>query len=368
MRRAHLIDLSLLLLLTGPLVAAEPSKFTLPVSAAVDPLTVIGPASVCADQQIALWSGASNTSLQCSVLTVADTTGNLTGPSGGFSIIGGTGGSSTLTLDGDPSVAGRVTIGPSGTVAHSGTVDPGFSSAGYTGFILYKNGTTNSIVSISDWSLSYPGIQLPSNGGALWSDATTGGSMNIGLGRDAASGTLAQRFPGIAQTFRIYGLADFFGTFTNYERLSLSCDGTADCTISTETAGTGTDNIPLTLVTAGAAGVLSRRHITPDIDGETTTALQSGTVWTNTGDGDGEAITLLNDPTIGVQYCFAVDAAQTITVAPSTGESLYYGTDQCVVSLTSNAVGSTLCVTAISGGSGAKWFTMSHEGSWTCND
>jgi len=114
--------------------------------------------------------------------------------------------------------------------------------------------------------------------------------------------------------------------------------------------------------------LLGKRQVTPDIDGETTTAAQSGTLWTNTGDGDGEAITLLNDPTIGVNYCFAVDVAQTITVAPSTGETLYYGTDNCVASLTSNAIGSTLCVTAITGGSGAKWFTMSHEGTWTCND
>jgi len=90
----------LLALLAAPAFAAEPSKFTLAQSGgSADPLTVLGPASVCADQQIALWSGASNTLLQCSVLTVADTTGNITGPAGGFSIIGGTGATDTLTLD-----------------------------------------------------------------------------------------------------------------------------------------------------------------------------------------------------------------------------------------------------------------------------
>ena len=146
--------------------------------------------------------------------------------------------------------------------------------------------------------------------------------------------------------------------------VSINSMGTPDTGLARAAAG-------VVKVTDGSTGIgklLNARAVTPDIDGETTTAVQSGTVWTNTGDGDGEAITLLNDPGIGVQYCFAVDVAQTITVAPSTGETLYYGTDQCVASLTSNAIGSTLCVTAITGGSGAKWFTMSAIGTWTCND
>lgn len=349
MRRATLL---LAALLAWPLAAQQASRFTLPISSGgtADPLTVLGPAGVCADQQIALWNGASATSLQCSVLTVADTTGNLTGPSGGFSIIGGTAATDDLILDGSAGTAGYSKVSETGTLLIGTT---GTTTLGYDHLNFRNTGAIG-------WSAT---------GSAVLTTVTDG---DVRLYREyggSAVGVLAQRAGTQAQTYRLYGLADVDPLLvTNYERLSLSCDGTADCTIATETAGTGSDDMRLNLVTGGNAGVLMRRHVTADIDGETTTAANSGTVWTNTGDGDGESITLLNDPTIGVNYCFAVDVAQTITVAPSSGESLYYGTDQCVVSLTSNSIGSTLCVTAITGGSGAKWMTFSSMGSWTCND
>jgi len=350
MRRAHLVDLALLLLLAAPLFAAEPSKFTLAQSgASADPLTVLGPASVCPDNSLPRFDGASATQLQCSVLTVADTTGNLTGPSGGFSIIGGTGASDDLILDGSAGTAGSVTIGASGSITSSGNLQLSLVPPSATGLLLVGS-------SASDYTGSY--IGYVGNMGAL----QLKGPVNLVT---SGSGVLEQVNAASAQTYRLYGTSSSLNA--NYARLSLAAtDGTM--TIAAETAGTAADDQSIVLSPAGNGGVLYRRQVVADIDGETTTLAQSGRVWTNTGDGDGEAITLLNDPGIGVQYCFAVDVAQTITVAPSTGETLYYGTDQCVASLTSNAIGSTLCVTAITGGSGAKWFTMSHEGSWTCND
>lgn len=184
MRRAHLIDLSLLLLLTGPLVAAEPSKFTLPVSAAADPLTVIGPASVCADQQIALWNGASNTSLQCSVLTVADTTGNITGPSGGFSIIGGTAATDDLILDGSAGTAGSVTITEAGVISAS------------SGNLSMKGASTNTYVLIG----AVPNLRVADSdpiSGATTYDKVGVTASGLYIGEGGAPGEYGIHFEGL---------------------------------------------------------------------------------------------------------------------------------------------------------------------------
>lgn len=308
---------------------------------------VVGPASATPNA-ICRFDATTGKLIKNSDLTVADTTGNITGPAGGFTVIGGTGASDILNLDGSAATAGYASVYATGEIGVNTTITMG-----------------------GDW------LNFRNSGGIGWD---TAGAANQGaiygdvrLHREYAGGavgTLAQRAGTTPQKYSIYGTADAYSTYvnTNFERLSMSCNGTGACTIATETAGTGVDNIPLTLTTAGTSGVLFRDHVVADTNGETTTAAQSATVWTNTGDTDGQTFTLLNDPTLGTHYCVAVDAAQTVTVAPSAGESLYFGTDQCVVSLTSNATGSTLCVAAVVGGSGGKWFTMSSAGSWTCND
>jgi len=222
-------------------------------------------------------------------------------------------------------------------------------------------------------------VDLDSDGDADTIAGQDGGSTTVSGYRNtgslgAAGNTLFGVAVGGTQKMRVGGLAtDITGqvnvTGSVYSTGSLILEGSsADDYELTLAATNPTADRTITLPDATGTVVLNVRVVTPDIDGETTTLANSATVWTNTGDGDGEAISLLNDPTVGTNYCFAVDVAQTITVAPSTGETLYYGTDQCVVSLTSNAIGSTLCVVAITGGSGAKWFTMSSMGSWTCND
>lgn len=89
---------------------------------------------------------------------------------------------------------------------------------------------------------------------------------------------------------------------------------------------------------------------------DTTTPAQSGSVFTNTGAGAPVTLTLVNDPTIGVNYSFAVTAAQTFTVAPGSGETLYVsGTATACSSLASSTVGAGISVIAATGGSGAIW-------------
>jgi hypothetical protein len=101
---------------------------------------------------------------------------------------------------------------------------------------------------------------------------------------------------------------------------------------------------------------------------KTTTANETGETYTNTGDADGATITLLNDPTAGTYWKIAVTVAQTLTIVPSAGESLYLGADQCGVSITSNAIGSTLEIRTVVGGSGGVFMAFGSIGTLNCND
>lgn len=102
---------------------------------------------------------------------------------------------------------------------------------------------------------------------------------------------------------------------------------------------------------------------TPTLGGESD---ENGELYTNTGDGDGSSITLPNDPTVGAIFRVAATVAQTITLSPGAGETLYYEGDQCTVSLTSATIGTIVEVVAATGGNGAIW--IADGGGWTCND
>lgn len=68
----------LLTLLSWPLAAQEPSKFTLPVAgSSANPLTVLGPVS-STDNAICRWDGTTGTAVQDSLVTISDTTGAVT--------------------------------------------------------------------------------------------------------------------------------------------------------------------------------------------------------------------------------------------------------------------------------------------------
>jgi len=100
---------------------------------------------------------------------------------------------------------------------------------------------------------------------------------------------------------------------------------------------------------------------------ETTAAVDDGKTYTNTGDTDGATITLMNDPVVGLRHFVAVTAAQTLTIVPSAGETLYLNGVACAVSITSNTVGSVLTVTAVVGGAGGIWIAHGPVTIWACN-
>lgn len=95
--------------------------------------------------------------------------------------------------------------------------------------------------------------------------------------------------------------------------------------------------------------------------GATYTTVASDAIVTNTGNAGSLAITLLDDPTAGVQTEVCVTAAQTITISPNTGESMYFN-GSTASSISSANVGSCARFTAVTGGSGAIWVVDFYSG------
>ena len=98
-------------------------------------------------------------------------------------------------------------------------------------------------------------VAVSSAGAIGWNSSTTiPGTQDTFLYRDAA-GTISQRNSTNAQQFQL------FNTYTdgsNYERMTFKPAGSGSgvMQILTETAGTGTDNISLSLVPSGTGGVM----------------------------------------------------------------------------------------------------------------
>jgi len=87
--------------------------------------------------------------------------------------------------------------------------------------------------------------------------------------------------------------------------------------------------------------------------------------WTNTGDGDGSVINLPNDPTAGTWSEFALTVAQTLTINSGSGETILLSGQAAGTHIAASAIGCTLRIVAVTGGSGAVWMVVNHEGTWT---
>ncbi len=94
---------------------------------------------------------------------------------------------------------------------------------------------------------------------------------------------------------------------------------------------------------------------------------ESGECYTNTGDADGTAFTLPNDPSIGSKYCFMSTVAQTMTISPNTGETIRYDGSTCATVTLGAAIGESAELRAATGGSGAMWILYMNTGGAVCN-
>lgn len=115
---------------------------------------------------------------------------------------------------------------------------------------------------------------------------------------------------------------------------------------------------------------LGRRVVTDVTTTAAPAAADAGGIY-RSGDADGSTVTLPNDPTVtGLLYRVVVDTTQssnTVTVAPSSGESLYYAGATYTTSCTSTQIGASLTIVNTTTGSGAKWIILNLTGSWSCS-
>lgn len=372
--------LSALLILAGsPLLAAEPSKFTLSQAGSAGNVSASS-SEVCTDNQILRANGTAPTAIQCSVLTVADTTGNLTGPSGGFSIIGGTGATDDLILDGSAGTAGSASVtedgrfisGVAGTATNPsfklpggaaglfddyGTGGAAISYATGTGFALYAGTIPKLIVD----NAAPGGLKLPAASLLGW--GALGGTITTQLYGDV-SDTLSLRRTTNPQSFKLYGT---YTDASNYERLSLSCDGTADCTIATETAGAGADDMPLHLTGAGVSGVQYDLSVEANTAGSGTpnalAADETAKILTNEGASAQNYHTL---PTAAAGLCFefVVQDADGLRVVANTGDTIRVAGSVSATAgyIQNSTIGGAIRLCAINA---TEWFAMSSVGTWT---
>lgn len=144
---------------------------------------------------------------------------------------------------------GQVQAGDGATALTAGT--PGFSFVGAPAIGFRRISTTGMIfcASAADiWFSAASSLVMRSNGMFAFSATTDpSGSADVTILRDAAE-TLALRRATNAQVFRWYRT---FSTTSDYERGALQT-AAGQIIIAAETAGSGTDDIDVTLTPAGA--------------------------------------------------------------------------------------------------------------------
>jgi hypothetical protein len=107
-------------------------------------------------------------------------------------------------------------------------------------------------------AVNYLGFQLSKNGVLSWgNDVFAPSSADATLQRDGAAGILAQREGAQAQTYRWYYS---YTDTSNYHRGALSTTSSG-ITIAAETAGSGADDLDITLTPAGVGKVKSAASV-----------------------------------------------------------------------------------------------------------
>lgn len=217
------------------------------------------------------------------------------------------------------------------------------------------------------------------NAGAGTDGAAAGGSVTITAGAaardtsgnaDGGSITLtpgAGIGTGVSGSVVVGGSGLTVGTATSNARILL--DGTG----SNDTFIIGDQAVGMFVVTSTAATAPKAVFHAVSVETVATTkspgVTESLELYTNGADVDGQAITLPNDPTVGTCYEFALTSTDTsgaFVIAPSAGETLSDAGTSCATVFSATAAGATARICAVSGGSGAAWFVMSKNGTWTC--
>lgn len=115
--------------------------------------------------------------------------------------------------------------------------------------------------------------------------------------------------------------------------------------------------------TVYAAKFTSLAPVVPNTGTATPATTDSGTVYSNEGDGDGSAITL---PTAiaGLIFSVIVQAAQTVTITASAGDTIRIASEATPAAgnISCSTVGNAITLVAINA---TEWVALSYVGTWT---
>lgn len=172
---------------------------------------------------------------------------------------------------------------------------------------------------------------------------------------------------GFAQDFVIDGDA----TDGSYARRSNGNINNEDWILNLEaTANTAAYSSATGVVEANYGGIIGFAGNPSIVEVVTTSktpvATECSEVYTNTGDGDGTAFTLVNDPPLGCIINFIAMEAQTMTIDPNAGETIEANGSVCTDVRIGAAIGEALSLQAGEGGSGGVWVPVGGEGGFTC--
>lgn len=190
----------------------------------------------------------------------------------------GTGGtmvdtSPSLTCDGTTCTFGGPIVGPNGTVT-----DPSFvpgDGAGFYRVDTNATGVTGGTSNASFMSFDYgtTGLRLRDGWGIAWDGGTAlSGALTAGSVFAVRDGSYSLGFRNGANALRL----SVYGTFTdasNYERLALTTTAGSGVSIIAETAGTGGDNLNITLTPAGTGVVIAGNGVAGPVTCTTVTSI-----------------------------------------------------------------------------------------------
>lgn len=427
-----------ILLLAAPAFAQEPTKFTLQIASSSGGAgNVLGPGAPCTDDTVPTFDGATATQLQCSTLLYSadgdltatrgvqgkwglfqpttDTTsliarrqaagqtsyvfqiqteanahvlgigptGTVTGPAGGFGIIGGTGAGDALTLDATSNATGGPVQIPAGNTIRlygfgSGTTDTEYleiSSTPGSGFTLtaVRNGTGAANLDIGLAPVG-TGVAKASGGFTL-----TGGAGGFRLRHDGIAAGAAGLMIGSLGTATFYvcptgsctgddaqvvssgdvqilgastGIL-FEGTADAYETKLTEADATADRTITLPDAD---GRVMLLSTEASTAGVGSPNVLTLG---------EVGKVVTNEG-ASAKAYNTLPTAVAGHRFVFVVQDADGLRIVANTADTVRIAAavSSAAGYCESTTIGDAVTLIAMND---TEWMAVSVVGAgWTC--
>lgn len=299
----------------------------------------IGGSTGATDNAILRSDGTGGSTAQASVLTIADTTGDIQGPPGGFSITGGTAASDNLTLS-------------STSNATKGMVIAGAANAGQS-------------VLMGELHLNHAGsnyVRIKANGTSGVDFFTS----NSGTGKAYLQTADVYMFDGANQVAALYNSNNTWGMSSDFQ-VGWSSSTTSWNPIDTGFARTSAAVIRATNGSTGIGALLNAKLVEANTAGSGTpnaiAATESGTVFTNEGATAANYHTL---PTAvaGYEFTFVVQDADGLRVTSSASDTIRV-IDKVTAAagyIESTTIGSVVTLVSVNA---AEWYVKSIHGVWT---